>query len=138
MTNEPSKTDENRRNLTRRQQRALACLLDSRSLAEAARRAKCSESTLRLYLRNETFKAEYQRQLDALLDDATGRIKKGIGPALDSLRDIAEDPRQPPAPRVAAARGLIEAGLKVIRELEDRQTLESLERQLREIREDRR
>lgn len=138
MTNEPSKTDENRRNLTRRQQKALACLLDARSLAEAARRAKCSESTLRLYLRNPTFKEAYQRQLDGLLDDATGRIKKGIGPALDSLRDIAEDPRQPPAPRVAAARGLIEGGLKVLQQVEDRKALEDLERQLREIREDRR
>ena len=129
----PPKSTENRQRLTRRQAKALASLISSKSVAEAARRCGCAESTLHLYLRNETFKAEYERRLDALIDGAANRVKQGLGPALGVLQDIAEDDTQPPASRVTAARGLIEGGLRVLKEHEDHKLIEALGEQLKQI-----
>lgn len=129
----PPKSTETRQKLTRRQTKALAALIECKSVAEAARRCGCAESTLHVYLKNETFRAEYQRQLDALLDGAANRAKQGISPALDILRAVAEDPMQPPASRVTAARGLIDGGLRVIKEHEDRKLIEALGEQLKQI-----
>ena len=129
----PPKSTENRQKLTRRQTMALAALIECKSIAEAARRCGCAESTLHSYLRNEAFKEAYQRELDALLDGAATRAKQGISPALDILRAVAEDPMQPPASRVTAARGLIDGGLRVIKEHEDRRLIEALGEQLKQI-----
>ena len=85
------------------------------------------------YLRNEAFKEAYEAELNNLLDGAAIRVKQGLGPALDVLRDVAEDPTQPPASRVTAARGLIEGGLRVLKESEDRKLIEALGEQLKQI-----
>ena len=133
----PPKSSEIRQKLTRRQTKALAALLECKSVAEAARRCGCAESTLFVYLKNPIFVGEYEAAQDRLLDDAAARVKRGLAPALDVLQEISEDATQPPASRVAAARGTVEAGLKLLREHETRKKIDELGETLKQLQEGR-
>ena len=72
--------------MTARQQKALAALLSTSSKAAAARAAGISDRTLRDYLADPTFRAEYEKAFKDMVEDATKQAKQSLSPALSTLR----------------------------------------------------
>lgn len=93
-------------------EKVLAALLSSDSQIEAAAKAGIAPRTLRDYLADPDFKAEYQRRKDQLISDATQAIQNGYQAAVVALRRITTDEKAPEAARISAARTLLEYGLR--------------------------
>ncbi len=99
--------------LTQRQQRALRALLTQPTKTDAARDAGISPRTLRDYLADEGFQQEYKRAFDELVTDATRQAQRALSPAISALRSIVEDEEESSSARIAAARSLLEYGLRL-------------------------
>ncbi len=93
-------------------ERALAALLSSDTQTEAAEKAGISDRTLRGYLADPAFNAEYQRRKRQLVSDATRQLQASYASAIRALRDIVEDTTSTEAARISAARALLEYGTK--------------------------
>lgn len=93
-------------------ERALACLLVSDSKAEAAEKAGISDRTLRSYLSDPAFKAEYQRRKRKLISDATQQIQKSMKIAISALREIIQRKSSKDSDRITAARLILEFSLR--------------------------
>lgn len=99
--------------MTAKQIKALQALLTQPTKAAAAKQAGINESTLRRYLADEEFQREYKAAFSQLVSDATRQAQKSLSPALSALREIVEDDTESSASRIAAARTLLEYGLKL-------------------------
>lgn len=99
--------------MTPRQNKALQGLLCKPTKREAAAFAGVSESTMRSYLGNTEFMTAYREAVTGLLDDATRESQQALSPALSVLKEITTDTEAPATTRVAAARSLLEYGLKL-------------------------
>jgi len=93
-------------------ERALACLLVSDSKAEAAKKAGISDRTLRSYLCDPAFKAEFQRRKRKLISDATQQIQKSMKIAISALREIIQSKSSKDSDRITAARLILEFSLR--------------------------
>lgn len=69
--------------------------------------------TMRRYLADAEFQAEYKRQFSDLVTDATREIQQALHPAIVALRDIVSNETESAGNRVSAARTLLEYGLKL-------------------------
>ena len=104
--------------LNAKQQKALQCLLSCRTQKAAAEKAGCTEKTLRGYLQDEEFLAEYRRAYDAIFEEAARTAEKAINPALQVLQEISADAEAPYMARVSASVNLIKCG-RELRETND-------------------
>lgn len=93
-------------------EKALSALLTSETKAEAAQKAGISDRTLRTYLSDPAFKAEYQRRKRKLLNDATQQIQKSIKIAVSTLRSIILSNDSKDSDRITAARLILEFSLR--------------------------
>lgn len=98
--------------LSPRQARFVSAMIVTRTVADAARMAGIGERTAYTYLADPAVQAAIGRGLDDVLADATRQITGTIGPALAALESILQDPTVPASARVAAARLLLDAGLR--------------------------
>jgi hypothetical protein len=105
--------------LSRKQEQAIAALLESPTVEEAARRAGVSYSTLKRWMRASPFALAYQRARRELLDVAVGRIQAAAGTAVDTLLAVAKNGGKD-SDRVRAAGALLDHAM---RGLEDADTL---------------
>ena len=94
-------------------QRYLQALLTQPTKAAAAKAAGVSDRAGRRYLANEEFQMEYKRAFSELVHDATRQAQQTLSPALSALRSIVEDAEETASSRIAAARSLLEFGLKL-------------------------
>lgn len=94
--------------LNQKQQRALQALLSNPTRSAAAAAAGIDEKTLRKYLRDREFIAEYRAAFGDLVDVATRQAQQAINPALSTLTEICGDCEAGPTARVSAARALLE------------------------------
>lgn len=99
--------------LTARQSKALQALLTYPTKKEAAAAAGISTETLRTYLANEEFQNEYRKAFTGLVIEATRQAQKALSPALSALSDIVKDDEENSSARIAAARSLLEYGLRL-------------------------
>lgn len=99
--------------LTPKQTKAIQALLTHSTKAEAARAAGIGTRTLTDYLANDEFQREYSRAARALVMDATREAQQALSPALKALREIVENPEEASSNRNAAARSLLEYGLRL-------------------------
>lgn len=99
--------------LTANQRRALAALLASKSRAEASRRCGLGLRTLQDYEKIPEFAEALEKGRREALADAAHRIAAGYSETVDTLQDIVQNPDTPDASRVAAARVLLEYGIKI-------------------------
>lgn len=99
--------------LTPKQHKALQALLTQPTKAAAAEAAGISPRTLRDYLSNQDFQREYKKAFGELVADATRQAQQSLSPAITALRDIVEDPNEASSARIAAARCLLEYGLRM-------------------------
>lgn len=114
--------------MTSRQLQALEALLSTPTKSAAAERAGISISTLRNYLADEEFARAYHDGLREILDDATHAAQKAMTGAVCVLDQICKNPKSSGTVRVAAARSLLEFGLKLTEQLDTAEKLADIER----------
>ena len=56
---------------------------------------------------------EYKKAFGQLVTDATRQAQQSLAPAISALRDIVEDDNEHSSARIAAARSLLEYGLRL-------------------------
>jgi len=113
--------------LSTRQQKAIAALLASKSVSEAAASARVGERTLYRWLaEDEAFRAGLSRAESELLDTATRRLLSLQGQAIEALEYLLTR-AESESVRLRAAQVAIETSLK-LREMRDiEQRLQALE-----------
>ena len=92
--------------------RALAALLTSSTQHEAAAKCGLSDRTLRMYLQDDDFVREYDLRRQELIRAATAQLQQSLSVAVAALRDILQDDETSTTARIAAAKVLLEHGLK--------------------------
>ena len=92
--------------------KAFAALLEHKSNEEAAEALGISRRTLQSYLADEEVQAEISKQIEGLIEKATGELKRGLSDAIYLLRMIIEDTQQSTNSRITAARTILEYALR--------------------------
>lgn len=98
--------------MTPNQTKALAALLTCKSRTDAARVCGLSTKTLQGYEKLPEFADALERGRREALADAAHRIAAGYSNTVDALQAIVQDDTAADPARVAAARALLEYGLK--------------------------
>ncbi len=116
-----------RARLTRKQQQAIAALLSTKTIAEAANVAGIGERTLKRWLaEDDSFLDAYKTEQRRLVDGAINKLRKAAGDFVDALHQVSKSRKASAAARAQAARGGLEVMLKAIR-------IEELERRVAEL-----
>jgi len=97
--------------LSRRQKEAIPFLLGAKSVEEGCRNAGLSKATVFRWLRQDDFRAEVQRQREAVTTEALQRLKASITAAVDTL--VALTGSQEESIRLRAAQQIIDFCLKI-------------------------
>lgn len=113
--------------MTPNKQRALQALLTQPTKKAAAEAVGITDRTLREYLADPEFQREYKKAFGRLVTDATRQAQQSLSPAISALRDIVEDDSENSSARIAAARSLLEYGLRLTEFSDILQDLESVE-----------
>src|SRR5215217_4167043 len=122
-----------REHLTARQEKAVAALITSKTVEEAAAKAGVSPRTLyRWQHEDPLFQAEWRSRRRAALDTAIASLQSGCIEAVEVLRGALGE-RNVHA-RIRAALGLLEHGLAANAQFELDQRLRALEEQTAEER----
>ena len=98
--------------MTPNQTKALAALLTCKSRTDAARVCGLSTKTLQGYEKLPEFADALERGRREALADAAHRISAGYADTVDALQAIVRDDAAADPARVAAARALLDYGLK--------------------------
>ncbi len=114
-------------------QKALIALLTQPTKEKAAEAAGITSKTLRGYLLDEGFQAEYKRAFAGLVEDATRQAQQSLVPALSTLREIAADTEGNAQARISAARSLLEYSLKLTESNDILSRLNELESTIRSM-----
>lgn len=101
------------RSLTARQRRFVGALLAAPSVRAAAEVAGCAESSAWRWLGDAAVRDELARRQDGILGHVARRLASEMGEALDVLHSVMCDPEAADAPRVSAARAVLESGLRL-------------------------
>jgi hypothetical protein len=115
-------------NFTRKQEKAIAALLTTDSVSQAANVAGVGERTLYRWLQEPVFLEQYRKARKTALDQAISTLQERSNAAARALVDIVEDQEMPPSTRVAAAREIIQASIKGVERDAFEAKLEWLER----------
>lgn len=92
---------------------ALAALIVSPTIRDAAASCGLDESTIRRYMRDASFKLSYDRALNELLQNASRTAHNALCGAITVLRDIAFNENEAAQIRVSAAKTLLDYALKL-------------------------
>ncbi len=106
--------------LSRKQESAIAALLQCPTLATAAQRAGISEATLWRWLQRPDFEARYRAAREASVTQAITQLQQTTGHAVATLREIIEDTEAPASSRVAVAKTVLDLAFR----LRETETLE--------------
>jgi arginine/lysine/ornithine decarboxylase len=110
-------------------ERAIAALLETNTITAAAQLTGIAEKSLRNWLKEPGFAGEYRDARRALVTQASDRLAKSCREAVDTLNDIMRHSEND-APRVTAARAILDYAYKAV-EIDDLTArLERLEAQL--------
>lgn len=114
-----------------KQQKALLALLTNPTKKKAAEAAGISVKTLRGYLADPEFQAEYKSAFSSLVEDATRQAQQAMEPALSTLKELVEDDGESPQFRISAARSILEFSLKLTEQFNIVSKLQELEAEMR-------
>lgn len=98
--------------LSRKQRRFAGLLALSKSVREAAKAARISETTAWRWLSDPTVRALANEKLDAVLASAVHAASARMTQALETLAAIMGNERAPASARVSAARCILATGLR--------------------------
>lgn len=118
--------------MTPKQQKALVALLTQPTKEKAATAAGITSKTLRSYLDDPEFRAEYRKAYSELVEDATRKVQQTLDPAVAVLREVMEDGSENGQVRVSAARSVLEYGLKMTEQTDILNRLQDLEAAMQE------
>ncbi len=113
--------------MTPKMQKALLALLTSSTREKAAAAAGITSKTLRGYLADPEFRAEYKKAFRDMVEEATRQSQQALAPALTTLREIVEDGEENAQARISAARSLLEYGMKMTEQADILTRLQELE-----------
>ena len=114
--------------MTPKKQKALVALLTQPTKEKAAAAAAgITSKTLRSYLDDPEFQAEYRKAFAELVEDATRKVQQTLDPAVAVLREVMEDSDENGQVRVSAARSVLEYGLKMTEQTDIITRLQELE-----------
>lgn len=99
--------------LTARKRRFIAALLATPTVRGAAEEAGISETSAWRYLSDPAVKGELAQRQDGILGHVARRLASEMGEALDVLHGVMTDATANDAPRVSAARAVLESGLRL-------------------------
>lgn len=118
--------------MTPKQQKALVALLTQPTKEKAATAAGITSKTLRSYLDNPEFRAEYRKAFSELVEDAARKVQQTLDPAVAVLREVMENDSENGQVRVSAARSVLEYGLKMTEQTDILNRLQELEAAMQE------
>jgi DNA-binding MurR/RpiR family transcriptional regulator len=104
--------------LSRKQELAIAALLTCRAITDAAHQCGIGEVTLHRWLKDAGFQTAYREARRAVVQQAITQVQRATGEAVETLRNVMQDPEAPASARVSAARVVLETAVKAV-ELED-------------------
>ena len=104
--------------LTRKQEQAIAALLSSPTIEEAAKSSGIGRTTIFKFLQNETFRDAYREARGQVVRQAITQAQGACSEAVEVLKEIMNDKQSPSSTRVAAARTILETSVKAV-ELEE-------------------
>ena len=113
--------------MTAKQAKALSALLNNPTQESAAAAAGIGISTLKRYLADPDFQAEYKKAMSKLIEGAATQAKQSLSPALSCLREIVNDSKKSDMARIQAARSLLEYGLRLTEVYDLSQRIDRLE-----------
>lgn len=113
--------------MTPKKHKALLALLTNPTKERAAEAAGITSKTLRGYLADPEFQAEYKKAFADLMEDATRKVQQTLEPAVAVLREIMEDRSENGQVRVSAARSVLEYGLKMTEQTDILTRIQELE-----------
>ena len=113
--------------MTLKQQKALLALLTEPTKTKAAGAAGITMKTLRGYLADPEFQAEYKKAFGSMVEDATRQAQQALAPALSTLREIVEDGGENAQARISAARSILEYSMKLTEQNDILSKLQELE-----------
>lgn len=119
--------------MTSKKRKALAALISSPTIRQAAANSGVGYATLREWLRNdEEFINAYKAATAQIVDDAVFEARQSLSLGLSALRRIAEDERQNGAVVAQASRALLEFGLKLSERADILDRLAAIEKQIKD------
>ena len=104
--------------ITRKQEALIAALLTTPRLTDAAHQAGISHVTAWRWLKDPAFDQAYRQARRVALDQALVQVQQCTGEAVETLRQIMQDPEASASARVSAARTLLDVAFKML-EVED-------------------
>ncbi len=90
----------------------IAALMQGSSRREAAQIAGVSERTVYNYMQRPEVQAQYAAARRSLIEDTTESIQRGLLPAVKLLSDTVRNANAGERTRIAAARALLDYGLR--------------------------
>jgi hypothetical protein len=105
---------------SRKEEAAIAALLEQPTLKAAALAAGISEATLFRWLQDPEFSGRYRAARRAALSRATARLQHASAQAVETLMAVMSDAGTPASARVTAARTVLELAARAV-EIEDLQ-----------------
>lgn len=70
------------------QKRAIVCLLEEKTVSDAAKAAKVSRTTLHIWMKEPAFDAALKEAETELLNQAVRRLANGLSAALDTVTEL--------------------------------------------------
>jgi hypothetical protein len=104
--------------LGRKREQAIAALLSRPTIEAAAKAVGIAEVTLRRWLKDSGFRAEYLQARRLAMEQATAQLQQLGSAAANALKAVIEDAAAPHSARVAAARTVFDLGYRGV-EIED-------------------
>jgi len=102
----------------RKQEEAIAALLNQRNIDEAARAVGIASNTLLKWMKLPEFQAAYREARRAAFGQAVARLQQGTSAAATTLLKTLIDPSTPASVKVRAAEAIFNHAAKAI-EIED-------------------
>jgi transposase-like protein len=104
--------------LTPIQERAIVALLSNSTIRRAAKAVGVDDGTLFRWLQDKDFHTAYRAARRETVTQAIARLQQASSEAVNTLREIVKDKKQPAPARVSAAKAILEFSIKAV-ELED-------------------
>lgn len=116
--------------VTRNQEKTIVALLSYPSVPAAAKVTGVSERTIYRWLDLDPFQEAYRAARKKVVSCAVSSIQSAMSEAVETLRSVMADADAPASSRVAAARAMLDLGLKSV-EIEDLvERVDALEKQI--------
>jgi hypothetical protein len=112
--------------------RAITAMLETTTIRAAANRAQMNERTLRRWVHDPAFQAQYREARRQLIAGAIHTLLHATGSATHTLVTIMQDVSAPATARVSAARAILGFVLRSLSEDDTEERFVEIERQLAE------